>query len=113
MERVLAGLEARGLLNEARFVEQHVAARTGRGQGPRRIREELRRRGIDDATARDAVARDDAYWCEQAARARSKRFGDATPADYRAWVRQARFLEGRGFTMEQIRSALGPPPRRR
>ena len=112
VERVLDALEAQGLLSEERFTEQYVGSRLGRGHGPRRIREELRRRGIDSAAAKEAVGRDDGFWSAQASRARAKRFGDAMPADYHEWVRQARFLERRGFTPEQIRSALGPPPRR-
>ena len=111
MERVLDALEARGLLSNERFTERYVGSRLDRGQGPLRIREELRRRGIDGATAREATERDDGFWFEQASRARRKRFGEAMPADGREWVRQARFLERRGFTTEQIRSALGPPPR--
>ena len=109
---MLDALEAQGLLSEERFTEQYVASRLDRGHGPRRIREELRRRGIDAAAAGEALGRDDRFWSGQASRARSKRFGEAMPADYREWVRQARFLERRGFTTEQIRSALGPPPRR-
>lgn len=112
IERVLDSMQAQGLLSEARFAEQFVRSRRGRGHGPRRIREELRRRGIDDAAAGKAVGQDDGVWSERASRARSRRFGDAAPADYREWARQARFLERRGFTAEQIRSALGPPPRR-
>ena len=112
IRRVLDALEARGLLSEERFTEQFVRSRRNRGHGPRRIREDLRRRGIDDAAAREAVGRDGEYWSEQASRARNRRFGEDLPADYREWVRQARFLERRGFTAEQIRSALGPPPRR-
>ena len=112
MERVLDALETQGLLSEARFTERLVDARIGRGQGPRQIREELRRRGIDDSAAREATARDDAYWSERASQARTRRFGDAAPVDVHEWARQARFLERRGFTTEQIRSALGPPPGR-
>ena len=112
IERVLDALEVQGLLSEGRFTEQFVDSRRERGHGPRRIRDELRRRGIDDAAAREAVGQDDRYWSARASQARSKRFGDAAPADYREWARQARFLERRGFTTEQIRSALGPPPRR-
>jgi len=109
---VLEGLEAQGLLSDERFTEQYVDSRLDRGHGPRHIREELRQRGIDGATANEALDRDDTYWSERASRARSRRFGEAAPADYREWTRQARFLERRGFTTEQIRSALGPPPRR-
>ena len=112
IERVLDVLESQGLLSEERFTEQYVGSRRSRGHGPRRIREELRRRGVDDAAASEAVGEDDEFWSEQASQARFKRFGEAAPADYREWARQARFLERRGFTTEQIRSALGPPPRR-
>ena len=108
---MLDALEARGFLSNQRFTEQYVGSRIARGQGPLRIREELRRRGVDGAAAKEAIERDDGFWFEQASRARRKRFGEAMPADGREWVRQARFLERRGFTAEQIRSVLGSPPR--
>ena len=110
IERVLDALEAQGLLSEARFTEQYVGARIGRGHGPRRIREELRQRGIGAAVAGEALDRSPGFWSERASRERARRFGEAMPADSREWARQARFLERRGFTLEQIRSALGPPP---
>lgn len=110
VERVLDALEAQGLLSEERFTEQYVRARIGRGHGPRRIREELRQRGVGAAAAGKALDRDPAFWSERASCERRRRFGEAMPADYREWVRQARFLERRGFTQEQIRSALGSPP---
>ena len=109
MEHVLDALEARGLLSNRRFTEQYVGSRLARGQGPLRIREELRRRGVDGAAAKEAIESDDEFWSGQASRARRKRFGEAMPADGREWVRQARFLERRGFTAEQIRSVLGSP----
>ena len=112
VEHVLDALEAQGLLSEARFTEQYVGSRRERGHGPQRIRQELRRRGVGDAVAAEAVGEDDPFWSEQASRARVRRFGETVPADDREWVRQARFLERRGFTTEQIRSALGPPPGR-
>ena len=107
---MLAALEAEGLLSEERFTGQYVESRSGRGQGPLRIGEELRRRGVGGAAARAALDRGPGFWSERASRERARRFGEAMPAEYREWVRQARFLERRGFTQEQIRSALGPPP---
>ena len=41
-------------------------------------------------------------WRELADRARRKKFGDGAPRDFRSWSRQARFLQQRGFTREQI-----------
>ncbi len=110
IERVLDALEAQGLLSEERFTEQYVGARIGRGHGPRRIREELRQRGVSTGTAGEALERDPEFWSERASRERMRRFGEAMPADSREWARQVRFLERRGFTPEQIRSVLGPPP---
>ena len=110
IERVLAALEAEGLLSEERFTAHYVESRIGRGQGPLRIGEELRRRGVGGPAARAALDRVPGFWPERASQERARRFGEAMPAEYREWVRQARFLERRGFTQEQIRSALGPPP---
>ena len=110
VERVLDALEAEGLLSEERFTERYVSARIGRGCGPLRIREELRQRGVGAEVVREALDRDPAFWSERASRERTRRFGEAMPADYQEWARQARFLQRRGFAPEQIRSALGPPP---
>ena len=110
VEQVLAALEAEGVLSEERFTEHYADSRIGRGRGPLRIGEELRQRGVDGATAQKALDRAPGFWSERASRERTRRFGEAMPAEYREWVRQARFLERRGFTREQVRSALGPPP---
>ena len=107
---MLDALESQGLLSEMRFTEQFVGSRLGVGHGPRRIREELRRRGIGQAAADEAVEQDTDFWVKQASRARTRRFGDAVPASYREWCRQARFLERRGFSPEQIGLVLGPEP---
>jgi regulatory protein len=36
-----------------------------------------------------------------------RRFGEDVPAEWKERARQARFLEYRGFTGDQIREALG------
>lgn len=80
--------------------------RVGHGFGPVRIRRELRERGVASELATRALAAYARGWDERAAQAREKRFGPAPPADRRQWLRQARFLEYRGFTAEHIRHAL-------
>ena len=57
VERVLAALEAEDLLSEERFTGHYVDSRIGRGHGPLRIGEELRRRGIDGPVAQAALDR--------------------------------------------------------
>jgi regulatory protein len=108
VEAVVNGLAAERLLNEDRFLEQFVRQHAARGQGPVRIRAELRERGIavaDIDAALDAAGED---WVAAAREARRRHFGVSLPGDYRERARQARFLQYRGFSADQIRAALGP-----
>jgi regulatory protein len=105
---VVAGLVAERLLSESRFVEQFIRQHAGRGHGPARIRAELRERGVPEAEIEaglDAATED---WAALARDVRRRRFGVSPPGDYAVRARQARFLQYRGFSNEQIRAALGP-----
>ena len=106
IQAVLSSLEQQKLLSDGRFVEEFVAARVRRGSGPLKIREELRGKGVDSALVDQVLATQKGAWAAGAAEARRKRFGAAPPKDMRERARQARFLQQRGFTMEDIRAAL-------
>ena len=106
VEAVLSSLEREKLLSDGRFVEEFVAARVRRGSGPMKIREELRGKGVDSGLVEQAMAGHRGGWSAMAEAARRKRFGAALPKDMRERARQARFLQQRGFTMEDIRAAL-------
>ena len=53
--RVMARLDEAGYINDTNFAEQWAASRTGKGMGARRIRMELRRKGVDG----DAIDEDE------------------------------------------------------
>lgn len=106
VEVVLSSLEAKKLLSDERFVEEFVAARVRRGSGPLKIREELRGRGVDSMLVEQAMSAHQGAWVKRVAEARHKRFGAALPKDMQERARQARFLHGRGFSMDDIRAAL-------
>jgi len=108
VESVLAELVADRSLSEERFVGQFVSQHAARGRGPMRIRTELRERGVDAAAIDEALEAAEADWTECARAARRRRFGAVPPADWRERAKQARFLQYRGFSSEQIRAALGP-----
>jgi regulatory protein len=108
VETVLAELVADNSLSEDRFLEQFVAQHAARGQGPMRIRMDLRERGIESGAVDQALAETEANWIESARQARRRRFGAALPGDFRERAKQARFLQYRGFSADQIRAALGP-----
>jgi regulatory protein len=60
VDQVIERLSQGGLLDDSQFTEAWVRARTtGRAMGPRRIAWELRRKGVDAETVRDAVGRID------------------------------------------------------
>ena len=106
IDATVIALVADGLLSDDRFAEAFVASRVRKGQGPVRIRMELHRRGINDELA--ALHVDDAgiEWGRLARDVRHKKFGAATPSEYKEKARQMRFLEYRGFSGAHIRAAL-------
>jgi regulatory protein len=103
--QVVAALAGENLINDRRYVEHFVAYHAQRGQGPLKVRGELRQSGVDGELIDELLA---AYseWDVRAQEARKKKFGAAAPAHYAEKARQSRFLAYRGFTGAQIRSAL-------
>jgi regulatory protein len=90
------------LLSNARYAESFIHSRFQRGQGPQKIRAELRERGVDDALIESGLDVYASHWQELLEQVRLKRFGPARPDDFRERSRQMRFLMHRGFTAEQI-----------
>lgn len=105
MSEALDALQAENLLCDQRFTEQFVIQRAERGHGPVRIRRELGERGVEGELA-DRYLGDGVEWYRRARQVRRKRFGASPPEEYAERMRQARFLEYRGFDGEQIRHAL-------
>ena len=102
----LDDLERSGVLADGRFTESFIRVRAARGQGPVRIRAELAQRGVEREAAEELLRSADIDWIELTRATRRKRFGAEPPRDYRERVRQARFLEYRGFEAAAVRAAL-------
>ncbi len=107
IDEVVTRLRSSELVSDARFAESFVRVRSERGQGPLRIRAELRERGVTDPLVDEVLTTTSEFWLERANRARVKRFGEAAPASRDEWNRQARFLAQRGFPSDLIYRALG------
>ena len=103
---LLEALSVEKLLDDHRYMENFVAYRAARGQGPLRVRMDLRRHGLQGPSIEDYLG---SYpeWLTQLRKARQKKFGAALPNNYPDRQRQAQFLGYRGFTSAQIRTALG------
>ena len=104
--QVAAELTAKNFLSDERLAEVVVRSRRRRGYGPMRIRRELQQKGLtDEAVERwsDPKSKD---WLTELERVRLKKFGSRPPDNYAERAKQARFLQQRGFTYEQIQQAL-------
>jgi regulatory protein len=103
---LLDQLRAEKLLDDRRYAENFVAYHAARGQGPLRVRAELRKKGLEGPLVEECL---DAYpeWISQLRKAQQKKFGATPPSNYADRQRQSKFLAYRGFTGAQIRAALG------
>lgn len=109
VEAILDDLSQRGWLSDARFAEQAVRAKARRF-GPLKVAHQLRGKGVADeaigaafrAAGVEGTASLEAVW--------HSRF-HATPADDRERGRQVRFLQGRGFALDEILKFLREVPR--
>lgn len=104
VEQVITQLVSEGLLSDERFVESFVSSRTQRGQGPVRIRAELRDRGISEDLIEAWLDMRDPAWRVALRDVHARRFAGEMPTTLGERARQQRFLSYRGFTAEQIKS---------
>ena len=104
---VIGDLQSQGLVSDQRFAESFIRYRSGKGYGPQRIELELNEKGVERSLISLAIEHSECDWIQLARDVRIKKFGAGQPADYRERARQARFLQYRGFTGDQIRTTLG------
>ena len=97
-------LEAIGALDDADYAGRLVSHCAQMGYGPARMREELRRHGIDRSLWEEAL-RESPEPSETIGRYLAQRFR-GTPPDERELKRAADALARRGFRWEDVKSAL-------
>ena len=100
LEAVLDELAARGWLSDARYAEQAIRAKARRF-GPRKLAHYLKAHGVADeaiAAGLRAAGEDGASNLEGVWKSKFRK----APCDERERARQARFLQGRGFALEDI-----------
>lgn len=86
--------------SDDRFAEDFIQMRFNQGKGPVKIALELKIRGINtfDLSTFD--------WFQLAKEIRQKKFGDVSSLDYKETAKQKRFLQSRGFNLDQINQAF-------
>ena len=86
--------------SDNRFSEEFIQMRFNQGKGPVKIASELKMRGINtfDLSVFD--------WFHLAKEIRQRKFGDLSSLDFKETAKQKRFLQSRGFTLDQINQAF-------
>ncbi|MEX1032639.1 MAG: regulatory protein RecX [Cellvibrionaceae bacterium] len=101
IDTVVQNLADEALQSDSRFVEAFVSMRKRKGQGPIRITNELKLRGIDETLTHCYLDPNDEQWISIAHSVCLRKYGAlASKAGPRA--KQMRFLQYRGFSTEQI-----------
>ena len=102
IEQELSRLASEGLQSDARLAEAFIGSRSGRGQGPVKIRMELRARGIGDEMISLAFEQCGVDWFRLAEKVARKKFGDIESGELQERARVSRFLQQRGFSHDHI-----------
>jgi regulatory protein len=104
-EAAVAAVAAAGYQSDARYAAMLVRSRVGQGYGPVRIEAELEVAGVAPEQIREALDAAGVDWRAHARAAHARRFG-APPRTSAERAKQYRYLQGRGFSGEQIGGAL-------
>ena len=96
-----------GLLSDKRFTESFIRSRKNQGKGPLRIRSELSIRGVASQLIDEGIQEvEQEEWTQLAVEVLEKKLGNDSELDYHKQLKLMRFLSGRGFNQEQIKSAI-------
>ncbi|MFT4630274.1 MAG: regulatory protein [Arenicella sp.] len=106
---VVDELIANKYLSDRRFTETFVRSRQNRGFGPNKIKLELSEKGIEINIVDDYLDMNSAIWYESAEQQYLRKYGDGPVDDYKTWAKRARFMQGRGFSMEHIQLVVPAP----
>jgi regulatory protein len=106
VDRTLAKLQGKHLISDERYAATLVRHQAQRGQGPVRIRAQLRQQGLKDEIIQDNFGTTQLNWTQLASEVRQRKFGNSLPKTAAERAKQARFLQYRGFNADQIRAAL-------
>ena len=96
IDRAITQLAEQNHQSDERFAEAFILMRFNQGKGPVKIASELKLRGISSFNLSDFD------WFKSAKEIRKKKFGDLASSDFKEQAKQKRFLQSRGFSLDQI-----------
>jgi regulatory protein len=95
-----------GYQSDSRFSEHFTRFRASKGYGPKRIRQELRDKGVAEDVIEVGIEAAEIDWNQRAADVHAKKFKGEPAESWEEQGKQTRFLDYRGFTREQIEQCV-------
>jgi len=106
IDEQLDRLVAENLQSDTRFAEAFLCHRFNRGYGPRRIFQEMQKKGIAEEEIQAAMDAGAFDWHANAEHVLSRKYGTARAEDINEKARRSRFMQYRGFSSDQFRDIL-------
>jgi regulatory protein len=106
IEQQLDRLVAADLQSDRRFCETYVRSKYQQGQGPQRISQALKQRGIDAALIQEMLWDADIDWYQRLQQLYHRRYGELPMTGVKERERRIRFLQYRGFHFDLIHRLL-------
>ena len=100
IDSAITQLAEQNYQSDERFAEDFILMRFNQGKGPVKIASELKLRGISSFNLSDFD------WFKSAKEIRKKKFGDLASSDFKEQAKQKRFLQSRGFSLDQINQSF-------
>ncbi|MGK0399606.1 MAG: regulatory protein [Gammaproteobacteria bacterium] len=102
IELALEVLQQNNLQSDAQFTESYINNRVNAGLGPIKIIHELRQKGVASELIDEQMSVLSIDWNESLEQQRIKKYGLQIPNDYSQKMKQARFLQNKGFSTESV-----------
>lgn len=104
---VINQLTQEGLQSDQRLAEAFLRYRSNRGQGPLKIKAEMREKCIESDLIEQIFDEANIDWFDLALRVLEKRYGKGSAVDASERAKRTRFLQQRGFSFDQIQTVMG------
>lgn len=106
IESVLMTIAEEGLQSDQRYLESFIRSRIQQGYGPLRIAQELKQKKITAEQFETLLDSRSPEWIERAKVVKDRKFSSGKAADQKEKAKQMRFLQYRGYSLDQIQSVF-------
>lgn len=106
IDDALEDLVKRDYLSDERFSEAYIHIRQQKGFGPLRISAELNERGVDERIYQSYLHSSSKQWIEMLEQTYQTKYRGTPIKDYQEKAKRIRFLQYRGFTLDNIHEVV-------